>query len=71
MALDGTYRVPYSIQTRLSLVDLEDVAEAAATVLTNAGHSDGIYELAGTPPLSPIEIAETFGQALKKPIRRG
>jgi NAD(P)H dehydrogenase (quinone) len=69
MAHDGIYRVPYPIETRLSLVDLEDVAEAAATVLTNAGQSDAIYELVGTPPLGPIEIAETFGRALKKRIR--
>jgi uncharacterized protein YbjT (DUF2867 family) len=69
MVRDGIYRVPYPVETRLGLVDLEDVAEAAATVLTNAGHSDAIYELVGTPPLSQIEIAETFGRALKKPIR--
>ncbi len=34
---DGIYRVPYPIETRLSLVDLDDVAEAAALVLTEAG----------------------------------
>jgi NAD(P)H dehydrogenase (quinone) len=69
MIRDGIYRVPYPIETRLSLVDLEDVAEAAATVLTNASHSGATYELVGTPPLSQIEIAETFGHALKKAIR--
>jgi uncharacterized protein YbjT (DUF2867 family) len=69
MIRDGIYRVPYPIETRLSLVDLDDVAEAAATVLTNAGHSDATYELVGTPPLSQIEIAAAFGRALKKPIR--
>ena len=69
MVSDGIYRVPYPIETRLSLVDLDDVAEAAATVLTNAGHSDATYELVGTPPLSQIEIAAAFGRALKKAIR--
>lgn len=69
MASDGLYRVPYPIETRLSLVDLADVAEAAALVLTNAGHSSATYELAGTPPLDQIEIAETFGAVLKKTIR--
>jgi NAD(P)H dehydrogenase (quinone) len=69
MVRDGIYRVPYPIETRLSLVDLEDVAEAAALVLTNAGHSDATYELAGTPPLSQIEIADAFGRALNKPVR--
>src|ERR1700682_4873087 len=66
---DGIYRVPYPVDTRLSLVDLNDVAEAAALVLTDDGPSGATYELAGTPPLSQIEIAETFGQALNKTIR--
>ncbi len=64
----GIYRVPYPIETRLSLVDLDDVAEAAALVLNTDGHSGATYELVGTPPLSQIEIAEAFGCALKKPV---
>ncbi len=69
MLSHAIYRVPYPIETRLSLVDLDDVAEAAAIVLTNTGHSGATYELVGTPPLSQIEIAETFGHALKKMVR--
>jgi uncharacterized protein YbjT (DUF2867 family) len=69
MVSDGVYRVPYPAETRLSLVDLDDVGEAAAIVLTNAGHSGATYELVGTPPLSQIEITEAFGRALKKIIR--
>jgi NAD(P)H dehydrogenase (quinone) len=68
MTREGLYRVPYPIETRLSLVDLDDVAEAAALVLLDAGHSGASYELVGTPPLSQIEIAETFGGALKKTV---
>jgi NAD(P)H dehydrogenase (quinone) len=66
---DGIYRVPYPVETRLSLVDLDDVAEAAALVLTNTGHSNATYELVGTPPLSQIELAEAFGRVLKTGIR--
>jgi NAD(P)H dehydrogenase (quinone) len=66
---EGIYRVPYPVETKLSLVDLEDVAEAAATVLTKSGHSAATYELVGTPPLSQTEIAETFGKALNKTVR--
>ena len=69
MVRDGIYRVPYPIDTRLSLVDLRDVAEAAAIVLTNASHSGATYELVGTPPLSQTEIVEAFSLALKKPVR--
>jgi NAD(P)H dehydrogenase (quinone) len=69
MVSDGIYRVPYPVETRLTLVDLDDVAEAAAMVLTDSSHSGATYELVGTPPLSQIEVAETFGQALKKAVR--
>ncbi len=69
MVGSGIYRVPYPVETRLSLVDLDDVAEAAAIVLSDAGHSGATYELVGTPPLSQIEIAEIFGEKLKKPVR--
>jgi NAD(P)H dehydrogenase (quinone) len=68
MKRDGIFRLPYPIETRLSLVDLDDVAEVAALVLTNAGHSGATYELAGTSPLSQIEIAATFAQALRRPV---
>ncbi len=69
MVGEGIYRVPYPVETRLSLVDLDDVAEAAAMVLTDSGHSGATYELVGTMPLSQIEIAETFGHALNRPVR--
>jgi NAD(P)H dehydrogenase (quinone) len=69
MAGDGIYRVPYPVETKLSLVDLGDVAEAAALVLTANGHSGATYELVGTLPMSQIEIAETFGRALQSAVR--
>ena len=68
MTREGLYRVPYPVETRLSLVDLDDVAEAAALVLLDAGHSGATYELVGAAPLSQIEIAQTFGRALKRPV---
>ncbi len=69
MVSEGIYRVPYPVETRLSLVDLDDVAEAAAIVLTSDGHSGARYELVGTPPLSQDEIAEIFGRVLKRAVR--
>ena len=65
---DGVFRVPYPVETPLSLVDLDDVAAAAALVLTEVGHSNATYELAGTAPLTQIEVAETFATALGKPV---
>jgi uncharacterized protein YbjT (DUF2867 family) len=69
MVRDGIFRVPYPVETRLSLVDLDDVAQAAAMVLTGTGHSAATYELAGTAPISQIELAEIFGRILQTNIR--
>ena len=64
----GVYRVPYGENGALSLVDLDDVAEAAARVLTEAGHSGATYELAGPQTLTPSAIAETLSRALGRQI---
>jgi len=69
MVKEGVYRVPYSVGARISLVDLRDLAEVAATVLLEPGHEGQTYELAGTPPLSQIEVAETMGRALGREVR--
>jgi uncharacterized protein YbjT (DUF2867 family) len=34
----GVYPVPYAVEARLSMVDLEDVARSAALILTEPGH---------------------------------
>lgn len=64
----GRYPVPYSPQTRLSLVDLEDVAQAAARVLTEPGHTGATIELVGTPGMSPGDIAEVLSAELDRRV---
>ena len=66
---DGVFRVPYPVETRICLVDLDDVADAAALVLTTDGHIGATYELVGTGALSQIEVAATIGAALKREVR--
>lgn len=66
---DGAYRMPYPAETRLSLVDLDDVAEIAAMVLTKPGHAGATYELVGTDPLSQTEVAVALSAALKRNVR--
>ncbi len=66
---EGVYRVPYAPSTRLSLVDLEDVAEVGARVLTEPGHEGAIYELCGTPGMTQEEVATTLGRVLGRPVR--
>lgn len=66
---DGIYAVPYATSSRISIVDLEDVAEVAANVLSQLNHRNAIYELAGPQPLSQDEIAEVYATALAKPVK--
>ena len=65
----GIMRNPYPVETRLSLVDLRDVAEVAAIVLTKRGHTGATYELTGTPPFTQTEVAEILSDALGRPVR--
>jgi NAD(P)H dehydrogenase (quinone) len=66
---DGIYRVPYPAATRISLVDLADVGEAAARVLTEPSHIGASYELVGTPPYSQSEAVDIVAAALGRPVR--
>ena len=64
----GRYPVPYSPETRLSLVDLEDVAQAAARVLTEPGHTGATIELVGTPGMCPRDIVELLSAELDRRV---
>jgi uncharacterized protein YbjT (DUF2867 family) len=66
---DGVLRVPYSVNSKFSFVDLEDVAEAASIVLTQPDHVNAIYELVGTSPMSHMEVAEIFSRVLNRDVR--
>ena len=58
------YTVPYAGNTRLNSVDLEDVAEIAAMVLSEPGYEGAIYELCGAENLSQIELTLIISQYL-------
>jgi NAD(P)H dehydrogenase (quinone) len=64
----GVYAVPYAIETRLGMVDLEDVAEVAARVLSEPGHEGATYELCGPEVLTQSEIAGLMGQQLGRAV---
>ena len=68
MVEHGVLRVPYSVDSKFSFVDLEDVAEAAKIVLTEPNHKNAIYELAGTAPMSHVDVAETFRRMLNRDV---
>jgi uncharacterized protein YbjT (DUF2867 family) len=66
---EGVYRVPYKIETRISMVDLKDVAVCAARVLTEEGFQGGTFELVGPGYFSQVEIAGALAKAFGKPVR--
>jgi uncharacterized protein YbjT (DUF2867 family) len=66
---DGVYRVPYAVDTRLGMVDLEDVAAVAATVLDEPGHQAAIYELAGAEALTQTDVAAILSRVLGRAVR--
>lgn len=65
----GVHSVPYPPDTRLSLLDLADLAAVAALVLTEPGHSGATYELSGTPGLTQTQLAECFSEQLNRAVR--
>ena len=54
---------------RTSFVDVRDVAEAGAVVLTEHGHEKRAYELTGSEALTYGEVAQRFTAATGRLIR--
>lgn len=65
---EGVYRVPYAAAAKMSLVDLADVAEAAAIVLTESGHAGAVYELVGSEILDQRQIAAVLSEVVGKEV---
>lgn len=65
----GLYTLPYPGRTKIALVDLEDVGVAAATVLTQPGHSGATYALVGTPSVSQFAVARILAAALGRSVQ--
>ena len=66
--LEGEFPVPYPTDARFSPVDLADVAQLAAEVLSVPGHEGAIYELAGPELLSPAQMARQMSDVLGKSV---
>ncbi len=54
-----------------SRVDIRDIAEAAAIVLTSPGHEGQTYDIVGPDVLTGESIASAWSHALGKPIKYG
>jgi len=68
VARTGVLRSLWGLRTAQSLVDLDDVAEAAAVLLTEDGLDGGTFEAAGPEPLTAPRIAELIGERLGREV---
>ena len=67
--LVGQYIIPYQINAKISIVDLDDIAKVASKVLLEPGYTNAIFELAGPEPLSQIEVASQISQSIHQPVQ--
>jgi len=67
----GAYSEPYSADVRLSFLDMADLAEAAAKVVTDAAHYYATYEICGSDALNSREIAAILSSCSGKPVCPG
>ena len=68
IARTGVLRSLWGLRTAQSLVDVEDVAEAAALLLTEDGLDGGTFEAAGPEALTAPRIAELVGERLGREV---
>jgi len=67
-AATGVLRSSWGLRTAQSLVDLADVAEAAAVLLTGDGLDGGTFEVAGPEPLTAPRLAGLVGAAAGREV---
>ncbi|WP_338748905.1 SDR family oxidoreductase [Janibacter alittae] len=61
--------VAYDLDAPFGLVDVADVAQAAATVLTRAEHIGATYELGGPDLVGMRDVAAIAQEVLSRPVR--
>jgi uncharacterized protein YbjT (DUF2867 family) len=69
VAETGILRSPWGLEQAQSLVDLRDVADAAAVLLTEDGLDGGTFEAVGPEALTAPRIADRLGEWLGREVR--
>jgi uncharacterized protein YbjT (DUF2867 family) len=64
----GVLTQPYAVDTPLAHVDLEDVTEVAALVVTDPKHHHATYELCGDDYVSARQLAATIATITGRPV---
>ena len=65
----GLHAMPFDSKARFSLVDLQDLAEAAAKVMVEPGHDYATYQLAGAERLSMEDCAAILTGVLDREVK--
>src|SRR5262249_1934605 len=68
IAAKGALFLPME-DAKIASIDVEDLAEVAAVVLTRPGHEGKVYPLTGPESLSMAEVAERLSAATGRQIR--
>ena len=64
----GAYPRPYSPDSKMSVIDTDDLAEAMANIMTERKFQGASYQLAGPGPISHAEMAATISEELGRPV---
>ena len=65
----GIHTMPFSVEAKFSIVDLNDLAEATGIVATSDGHENATYQLAGPEQLSQTNMANILSRLTGNTIR--
>jgi uncharacterized protein YbjT (DUF2867 family) len=68
IAAKGAIFLPMA-DARIASIDVDDIAEIAAKVLTGSGHEGKTYPLTGPQALTMVEVAEKLSAATGKTVR--
>lgn len=66
---EGVHGMPFSIDRKFNVVDLEDLAAATTKVLLDPAHLFATYELAGSEALSQRDMAAIISDVIGRPVR--
>lgn len=65
---EGIHAMPFSAEQKFSVVDLRDLAEAVATVVSRDSDHFATYELAGPEQLSQADMAAAISSIIDRPV---
>lgn len=64
----GVYARPYSPDSKMSVIDTDDLGEAMAKIMTERKYQGATYQLAGPGPISHAEMAAIISEEIGRPV---